>query len=312
MPENENPIAPASIATSPAVDLSRLPPPQLIDQPDFETRRQDKLDRFAALAAQQTALVASDPAVKLIEADTYDEMVLAAAFNDAAKSLLLAFATGAALDHLGALMGVERLSTTGINPMFGEVSVPESDDDFRERILIAPNSFSVAGPELAYIFHARSANSDVIDASATSPAPGQVLVSLLARPNIGDGDGTATAQMIADVTAIVNDDAVRPLTDQVTVASADIINFDIEANLFRYSGPDSSLILQTARDTLDAFLSDNRRLGRDITKAGIISALKVAGIQNVLLSSPANDVVVGPAQAAYAQNIMLTDSGIAE
>jgi phage-related baseplate assembly protein len=44
----------------------------------------------------------------------------------------------------------------------------EADEDLRQRIVLAPESFSVAGPELAYVFHARSAHPDVLDASATS------------------------------------------------------------------------------------------------------------------------------------------------
>ena len=63
----------------------------------------------------------------------------------------------------------------------------ESDPDFRRRIQLAPEGFSVAGPEGAYIFHALSADPGVLDACATSPSPGEVVVTVLARA----GDGTA-------------------------------------------------------------------------------------------------------------------------
>lgn len=298
----------SSIATSPAVDLSRLPAPDLIEQPDFETRNAAKLARLIELIPEFSALVESDPAIKLIEADAYDETVLAQAFNDAARNLLLAFASGGSLDHLGALMDVSRLELTPANAETGDPAVMESDDDFRRRILIAPHSFSVAGPELAYVYHARSASADVLDASATSPSPGEVVVSILSRT----GDGTAPPQILSAVEAVLTHDEVRPLTDNVTVQSADIVDFNVTADLFLYAGPDSGLIIQVATSALDLYLTDNRRLGRDITRAGIIAALKVAGVQNVILTEPAVDLVLNELQAGSAASITLNNAGNAE
>ena len=319
-----------------------MPAPVIIDQPDFETRRSAKIARLTELFPAFDALVESDPGIKLIEADTYDEMILAAAFNDAARSMLLAFSTGAALDHLGVLMGVVRLTITPAVEETGAAAVMESDDDFRSRILIAPHSFSVAGPELAYVYHARTASADVLDASAISPVPDDIMAIVMAvlannehegalvdemQATLEDaswpgevdiyilsrtGDGTAPPETIAAVDAVLNHDAVRPLTDHVTVQSADIVAFDVTADLFLYAGPDSALILQTAASALDIYLADNRRLGRDITRAGIIAALKVAGIQNVVLTAPAADLVLGPEQAGCAENITLTNAGFAE
>jgi len=298
----------SSIATSPAVDLSGLPAPVLIDQPDFESRNGAKLARLIELLPEFTALVESDPAIKLIEADAYDEMVLAQAFNDAARNLLLAYAAGGSLDHLGALMDVARLELIPANEVTGDPAVMESDDDFRRRILIAPHSFSVAGPQLAYVYHARSASADVLDASATSPSPGEVVVSILSRT----GDGTAPPQTLSAVEAVLTHDEVRPLTDNVTVQSADIVDFNVTADLFLYAGPDSGLIIQVATSALDLYLADNRRLGRDITRAGIIAALKVAGVQNVILTEPGADLALTDLQAGNAANINLTNAGNAE
>lgn len=297
-----------SIATTPAIDLSELPAPSIIAQPDFEARRASKIARLIEILPEFSALLESDPAIKLIEADSFDEMILVQNFNDSARSLLIAFASGNNLDNLGALMGVQRLVIADADIATGAVEILESDDEFRERILIAPHSFSVAGPELAYIFHARSASSQVADASATSPAPGQVLVSLLSR----DGDGTASPESISQVDAVLSNDDIRPLTDEVTVQSAQVINYNIDADIFLYAGPDSNLIIQTATADLHKYLADNRRIGRDITHAGIIASLKTAAVQNVILKSPAADIVVDPTQVAHAQNIAVNNAGNAE
>ena len=140
-----------SIASSPAIDLSGLPAPDVIEQPGFETRLAGKLATAIAQYPAFVDLVESDPAMKLLQADSYDEMILAQAFADAARGLLLAYAKGSRLDHLAALFAVERLDG-------------ETDTALRQRVQLAPHSFSVAGPELAYVYWARSADPDVADA----------------------------------------------------------------------------------------------------------------------------------------------------
>lgn len=298
----------ASIATSPAIDLSRLPSPQIIDQPDYETRRAAMIAQLVSVMPSFNARVESDPAIKLIETDAFEDMILVQQVVDAIRNNLIAFATGAHLEHLGALYGVSRLEITPANPETGAPAVMENDDELRGRILLAPHSFSVAGPELAYVYHAKSASADVLDASATSPAPGEVIVSVLSRT----GNGTAPDQTISDVTAVVNNGLVRPLTDFVTVQSADVEIFPITAALWLYAGPDANLILATAQASLTAYLTSARRLGRDIPRSAIIAALHVAGVQRVVLTDPAADVVCTALQAGWANPIAVTVAGIAE
>lgn len=331
-----------SIATSPAIDLSALPPPAIVAQPDFEARLAAKIARLLVTLPAYDALVESDPAIKLLEADSYDEMLLAQACNDAARQMLIAFATGANLEQLGAFYSVPRLVIMPANPETGEPAVMESDEELRRRILLAPHSFSVAGPERAYAYHAQSASGDVLDAGATSPEsddivelvmgvladhdaagplvaamataldaavwPGTVIVSVLSRT----GDGTAPGGTLDAVEAVLTDDEVRPLTDEVIVQSADIVDFVIDAQLWLYAGPDPDLILQTAQDSLAALLAKARRLGRDIPRSAITAALHVAGVQRVVLAAPAADVVITPLQAAWATDITLVIAGYDE
>lgn len=298
----------ASIATSPAIDLSALPPPVLVAQADFETRFAAKLARLVTLMPEYSALVESDPAIKLLESDSYDELLLAQSFNDAARQMLIAFATGANLEHLGALYGVTRLTITPANPGTGAPAAMESDHELRGRILLAPHSFSVAGPAAAYVYHAVSASADVLDASATSPTPGQVVVSVLSRT----GDGTAPPATLTAVEDVLTNDSVRPLTDEVIVQSAAILPYDITASLWLYAGPDPALILSTALANLDVLIATRRKLGRDMTRSAIIAALHVGGVQRVNLASPAADIAATPLQCAFADTITVTIAGNAE
>lgn len=293
-----------SIASSPAIDLSALPAPQVIAQPSFETRLAGKLAQLLALAPEFTALVESDPAMKLLQADTYDEVVLAQAMNDAARGLLLAFAAGAQLDHLAALFAVTRLTVTPADPETGAPAVLESDTALRQRVQLAPHAFSVAGPELAYVFHARSADPDVADATAISPTPGEVLVTVLAT----SGTGVPSAPVLDAVRAVL-DGPVRPLTDHVTVQAAQLVDFDIEAQLHVFAGPDQGLILSTANAALAAYLASARRLGRDIPRSALIAALHVGNVQRVELLAPLADVVITAQQAANPVSITVTVAG---
>ncbi|MDT8758234.1 baseplate J/gp47 family protein [Sphingomonas psychrotolerans] len=280
-----------SIASSPAIDLSGLPAPAVIDQPDFETRLAAKIASLIAAYPAFDALVESDPAIKLLQADSYDETVLAQAFADAARGLLLAYAAGSQLDHLGALFGVGRLVVTPPDPATGAPAVFETDTALRQRIQVAPHSFSVAGPELAYVSHARAAHGDVADATAVSPAPGQVVVTVMSA----SGNGIPAAPVVQAVRDRLTG-PVRPMTDEVIVQPASLVEFAITARLYVFAGPDQNLILQTALASLNSHLASARRLARDIPRSALIAALHVANVVRVDLIDPVADVVISPAQ----------------
>lgn len=294
------------------VDLSRLAAPTVIEALDYETVLAALQAQFATLCAAAgipfDATVESDPVNKLLELFAWRELVLRARVNDAAKAVMPAFATGADLDHLAALFGIERFILVAADPPAGTPAVLESDADFRRRLTLAPEGYSVAGPSGAYVFHALSAHADVLDASAESPAPGEVLVAVLSR----SGDGTASAPVLAAVGARLTADTIRPLTDSVSVISAEIVDFAVTATLKFLAGPDRAVVMASAQARLAAHLADIHRLGRDVTRAGIIGALYVDGVQNVTLTAPAADIVITRLQAGHCTAVAITDGGVAE
>lgn len=291
-----------------AVDLSRLPAPQVVEALSFEIILADMLADLRARDDSFTATVESDPAYKILEVAAYRELLLRGRINDAARAVMTAYATGADLDQLGALVGVGRLLIAPADALTGAPAIYEPDTELRRRITLAPEGFSVAGPEGAYIFHALSAAADVLDASATSPEPGQVLVTILSR----SGDGTAPPLLLDAVEARLSAGDVRPLTDEVIVQSATIVDFDIDASIATYTGPDPALVLAESAARLDALLLEQRRLGRDVTRSAIFAALHVPGVQNVTLTSPAADIVVDRTAVANCTAIVITNTGTAE
>ncbi len=300
----------ASMAdTFTSVDLSRLPAPAVVEELDFDTIYAALLAQLQALLPTFDAAVESDPVAKLLQVAAYRELLLRQRVNDAARAVMPAFARGADLDHLAALFGVARFLVTPADPVQGTPAVYESDTDLRRRMTLAPEGYSVAGPEGAYIFHALSADADVLDASAISPAPGEVLVTVMTR----SGTGAADAALVDRVGSYLSDETRRPMTDQVTIRSAAIVAYAVEAEITTFDGPDAAIVLATARANLDALVDRCHRLGIDVTRARIFAALaSPEGVQNVRLLQPAADLVLDRTQASWCSGITIRSGGVGE
>ncbi|WP_126966549.1 baseplate assembly protein [Xanthomonas arboricola] len=296
------------MASFTAVDLSKLQAPDLIEVLSFESLFAEALARFRQLMPEFSALTEADPVYKLLQLFAARELLIRQRANDKAQQTMLAFATGTNLDHLGALFGVARLVLDPGQPDAGVAPTFESDVDFRRRIQLAPEGFSVAGPEGAYIYHALSAAADVMDASATSPAPGQVLVTVQSRI----GDGTAAQALLDQVASILTNDDVRPLTDSVTVQSAQIVPYAIRGRVYTYAGPDSAVVMREALRSLQAYLDEAHRIGRDVPESAIKAKLFADGVQRIELDSPAADIRISRTQAAYCTAIDIVHAGIDE
>ncbi|MEJ7933658.1 baseplate J/gp47 family protein [Sphingobium sp. AN558] len=290
-----------------AVDLSRLPAPDIVETLDFEAILADAIARMKAQMPDFESRD-SDPATKLLQAFAYFAHILRQRINEAARAVMPAFATGADLDNIAALFGITRFVVTPADDAVGISAIVESDTDFRRRMVLAPEGYSVAGPEGAYIFHALSADADILDASAISPLPGEVLVTIMSRT----GNGSAPAPLVAKVSDYLTAQTRRPLTDAVSVQSAAIVDYAVIATLTTFSGPDGELVLATARARLDAYVASCHRLGRDVTRSGIFAALHAEGVQNVQLASPAADVGISRQQAPWCGGITLTRAGVGE
>jgi phage-related baseplate assembly protein len=302
-----------------AIDLSALPPPQAIEPLDFEAVL---LALRADLAARDPDLLPvlsleSEPINKLLEACAYREILLRARVNDAARAVMLAFATGADLEHLGALFGVSRLvvQAADLSTSPPTLEILETDTALRARIQLALEGYTVAGSVGAYEYHARSADGRVIDVDVFAPGTeggytGRVEVTLLSSE---DATGEPSGGLISIVSAALNADHVRPLTDYVVVqAPSAVIEYTVTAALSLYAGPSSAVVVDAAEAALDQYIADRRKLGHDVTRSGIFAALHQPGVQNVVLTSPAADVVVDHNEVAQCTGIALTTAGTAE
>ena len=251
-----------------------------------------------------TANLESDPVSKLLELSAYGDMQLRARVNDAAKALLLAHAKGTDLDHLAANVKLQRLVILQGDPQAVPPveEVKEADDALRERVQLAYEGLTTAGPRNSYILHARNASALVADAEAESPAPARVTVTVLSL----EGNGAASPDLLATVTAALNDEDVRPLGDRVTVQSAQVLPYRIDAVLhMKGSGPEGDAALAEAERKLAAWVNPRRRLGIEVARSAIDAQLHVAGVARVDLAGW-QDITPTQAQAAYCTGYSVT------
>lgn len=291
-----------------AINLDRLPAPQIIEQPDFETifaARKARLIELAPHLAPALELE-SEPLVKLLQEDSYRELILRAAVQDAGAGNLLAFASGAVLDHLAAFYGVERLviqeADASVSPPIEELL--EDDARLRARVQLAPEGFTTAGSIGSYTFWALSASAEVKDVAILETATaGQVRVVVLST----EGDGVPDAALLA----LVDETTAprRPLTDEVMVEAANVQDYTVEAELILYDGPDAELVRQASVAAVQAFVDEHHRLGHDITIAGLHAALYREGVQDIHITAPAATIEIGSDTAAHCTQITVTVGG---
>lgn len=300
-----------------SIDLSVLPAPDVIEPLNYEVLLSAFLADFLALlppevrpAAEATLSLESEPVTKLAEAISYRELLIRQRMNEDAKALMLAYANGADLDHIGVTyfdgtarktLAEEDLSTVPPTP-----KIMESDQDYRRRLALQPYSMSVAGPEKSYIFHALSAHDNVADATAISPSPSAVTVTVLGR-NTGNVPDAETLQAVE---AALSDKTVRPLGDRVTVQAVTIVQYQITAEVIVPLGPDASAIGTTIAANLLEYKDAPRRIGRDIARSAIYAALHIPGVERVNLSQPAADVELGSHQASQCTAVSVTINGV--
>jgi len=294
------------------VDLSSLPAPEVVEALSFEAIVADTKADFLARHPESADVIdlESNPVVKLVETFAYRELLLRARYNDEARALLLAFTTGADLDHLGVTYydGTERLTITPAD----ETTIPptpavrEEDDDYRMRLQLQPESESVAGPRDAYRFHALSAAGQVKDARATRPQSGTVEVFVLSRT----GNGVPAPALLDTVAAALSAEDIRPLCDEVVVSPAAVIEYTLDIHLVLFAGPSTELVAPASETSLAQFAAANHLLGNDIIDSAIKAAAHRPGVKKAIVVSPAADIVCTEGQAPYCTGITVTVIGV--
>lgn len=185
----------------------------------------------------------------------------------------------------------------------------ESDAEYAERIRLAPNSFSVAGPTKAYIYHAKSVSSAVIDVSVVSPTPGVVNVYPLL-----EGGTLPSSEVLQQISDHLSSDDIRPLTDDVKVLSPTAHAYDITLHywILEEDKTKSQAIQKAVEEAVERYrLWQQSKIGRDIVPSKLIAAVINAGAARVddATLSPANFVQMAGNTVAQCRNVTLVYEG---
>ena len=160
----------------------------------------------------------------------------------------------------------------------------EDDERLRERIRIAPESFTVAGSVGAYEARTLAVSQEIEEVAVHSPVPGLVDV----RFTLTGGELPDEA-MIAMVQEGLSADTVRPLTDTVHVAAPEVVPYDIVGKWYlrRSDAALMGSVTLSVEKALEEFLVWQRcKPGRDINPSRLISLLEQAGAKRIELESP--------------------------
>lgn len=292
------------------LDLSQLPAPDVVENLNYESILAERKATLISLyppeqqaAMARTLSLESEPIVKLLQENAYREVILRQRVNESARAVMLGFATGADLDQIGANYHVTRLilKPADNSTLPPTLAIMESDGDFLLRIQQSFEGMSVAGPTASYEWHARSADGRIADASAISPSPARVIVTVLAR----EGDGSPDETLLIRVSEALNAENVRPVADWVSVNAAVIVKYKIEAALYLYDGVLAGPCLDDANQKLAAFIADQRRLGRSIRCQAYASVLRVPGVEYVELIEPFEDRILDKTEAGHCSDVSI-------
>ncbi|WP_295156267.1 baseplate J/gp47 family protein [Selenomonas sp. AE3005] len=164
----------------------------------------------------------------------------------------------------------------------------EDDDDYRERIHLAPESFSVAGPKGAYEFWAKSASSLVEDVAVFGPEDGLEPGCVEVYPLL-EGGQIPTQEILDAVLEVINDDKIRPLTDRVSVLPPSTVSYRIELTYYidRSNVETATAVQEAVDNAITKYKSwQKAKLGRDIDPSKLVEMMVQAGAVKVTIASP--------------------------
>lgn len=201
-------------------------------------------------------------------------------------------------------------SVTNITTSEGGADI-ESDDAYRERIHAAPEAYSCAGSEGAYIYHTKSVSSLITDVAVYSNPDIAGIVRIYPLLKGGEIPG---AEMLEAVAEYLSDKTIRPLTDHVEVLPPTVVEYDIQATYWiAQSDSTNAATIQSKAETAvqDYITWQADKLGRDINPSEFIYQLKKAGVKRVAITEP-NFLVTNKFSLAKARTVAVTFAGLEE
>ncbi|MDA3732395.1 baseplate J/gp47 family protein [Niameybacter massiliensis] len=208
-------------------------------------------------------------------------------------------ATVAGVNHNGFAPGQIKTLVDMI-PFVGSVSnittssggSQEEEDDngvdiwsgYRERIRLAAAKISTAGHELGYIYHAKSADTDIDDVIVTSPRPGEILITALMK------NGQLPSETIIErIKESCNSKKARPMTDKVSVAAPTVSEYSISLTYYIAldDAASENIIKAKVVESVNEYIKwQDSKIGRSVNPDYLKQLILNAGAYKVDITSP--------------------------
>jgi phage-related baseplate assembly protein len=291
---------------SPTINPETLPPPDAVEVLDQETILADRMADFQERADQagfpyDVGALEFDPIKIDQEAHAHREMLMRARVNSAVRSVMPAYAKGTDLDAIVARSNVARIELVPADPDAGTAAVVESDQSLLIRYL---TSFAApaAGSSDGYIYWSLVTFPDARDIAVLGPSvhgqPGRAAVYLLSA------DGQATdSDTVQAVREVLQQNHIKPLTDDLVVASASIVEYTIVLNIMVPRGPAPAVIRDAVEAAVQKVADARYAIGAKVYVNSLEGAAYAGNVLRVQRTSPAADIDPGPSGAAFCTSI---------
>ncbi len=255
--------------------LPNLPLPVIEREPDFKDALDKRIAQMRGLLATagidwDTWMLRSDPVNNICRHAAYGDLLFVSSLNDTFRATLIDFGQGADLLAQGTDWELE--------PFDGE-----SMDDFRRRLRERKKGQG-GFTDNWYKRHAFAADPRVADVGVAGDAKGGVRVSILST----EEGGVASDDLLAIVTAALNNPLILGDNDHIEVVRAVIRVVNVEADMWLLpEASDDEYLKAEAR--LKVEFAAVRRLGWDFTGDFVIAALRTSGVRRIKMIAPAAD-----------------------
>lgn len=178
----------------------------------------------------------------------------------------------------------------------------EDDERYRERIWLSRESKSTAGSDATYKYFATTADSRIADVKIIANTAGVAKVYLLSDT------GAADQVMIDRVTTALNEEYIRPLTDDVQISSATIVEKTITADIVLYDLTYEAGV----RALIESAIAENTMIfGKSLSLSKIYGLLESEQVKDVTLTAPAASIDILDNEVINVTTLTLSFTGAA-
>jgi phage-related baseplate assembly protein len=315
------------------LDRNQLPTPEAIARPSFDgvvaKFKQDFIAKVQTenpvLAVQLTQTLEQPGELLTKMFETFSQYLLneIERRNQQALQLLPGWAQDTNLDNLVAHQGIKRqVLSPGDDQAFPPVAaVKESDDALFLRYLLQSHApaagsrmqykaalltldekpiITIDKPaankvRLTYTLDPQGWAAKIKDANGLRTSPGEVMATILARA----GSGQADAVLLEAVRTHMQRDDVSPGTDNITVQSAKIVEYQQHVVVQIGQGPDPQITQESVQQSLQEYANQQHKLGAEIHPDFISHLLYSQGAKRAQVVSPSAAIVCDADQAPW-------------